>query len=124
MAQILWQDRMEEAFEQVARYSCWQIGKARSFALSILLTLIWLISGPLCHWSDTWQLAANTFTTLFTWSAIFLLQNTQNRDTMAIQVKLDEIVHANRNASNLVMRVEDLTEEQMRLLRDRLQKRT
>jgi low affinity Fe/Cu permease len=81
--------------------------------------VLWGISGPLFDWSDTWQLVVNTATTVITFWMVFLLQNTQNRDTVAIQTKLDELIAANRDASNQLIGIEKLSEEEQLHIRER-----
>jgi low affinity Fe/Cu permease len=82
--------------------------------------LIWAISGPAFNYSDTWQLIINTGTTIITFLMVFLIQNTQNRDTTAIQLKLDELIRANENAQNRMIKLEDLTENQIKHLKESL----
>jgi low affinity Fe/Cu permease len=89
-----------------------QCGRAYTFAAAILIILIWAVSGAAFHYSDTWQLIINTGATIITFPMVFLIQNTQNRDTTAIQLKLDELIRANENAHNRMMKLEDLTEDQ------------
>jgi low affinity Fe/Cu permease len=78
----------------------------------------WAVSGPAFNYSDTWQLIINTGTTIITFLMVFLIQNTQNRDTTAIQLKLDELIRANENAQNRMMKLEDLTENQIKHLKE------
>ena len=78
------------------------------------LIIAWAITGPFFHYSDTWQLIINTSTTIVTFLMVFLLQNTQNRDTVAIQLKLDELIRANQNARNMMLCLEDLSEDELR----------
>jgi low affinity Fe/Cu permease len=75
---------------------------------------VWAATGPLFGYSDTWQLIINTGTTIITFLMVFLIQNTQNRDTIAIQLKLDELIRANQNARNMMLRLEDLSEEELK----------
>ena len=91
-------------------------GKPATFAASLLLILAWAVTGPLFHYSDTWQLIINTGTTIVTFLMVFLIQNTQNRDGAAIQAKLDEIIRASA-AQNRFIGIEDLTEEELVALR-------
>jgi low affinity Fe/Cu permease len=90
-----------------------QCGHAYTFIAAILVILLWAASGPAFGYSDTWQLIINTGTTIITFLMVFLIQNTQNRDTTAIQLKLDELIRANENAQNRMMKLEDLMEESL-----------
>src|SRR4249920_3224156 len=85
-------------------------GSSGAFITACVLIIIWLISGPVFHYSDVWQLAINTGTTIITFLMVFLIQKTQNKDALAIQVKLNELVAANLNASNRIVSVEVLSE--------------
>ena len=78
--------------------------------------MAWLVTGPIFHWSDTWQLVANTVTTVITFLMVFLIQRTQNKDALAMQLKLNEVVAAIDGASNRLISVEDLSEEELRTL--------
>lgn len=97
-------------------------GKPVTFALSIAIILIWAVSGPFFHYSDTWQLIINTGTTIITFLMVFLIQNTQNRDGAAIQAKLDELIRASA-AQNVYIGIEHLTEEELDSLRARCEAR-
>ena len=77
------------------------------------MVVVWLVSGPLFGFSDTWQLVINTGTTIVTFLMVFLIQNTQNRDTEALQLKLDELIRANKHARNRLLELEDLDEEEL-----------
>jgi low affinity Fe/Cu permease len=85
------------------------------------MTLLWLVSGPLFHFTDTWQLVMNTISSIVTFLMVFLIQRSQNKDTLAMQIKLNEILGALRGASNLLIDIEDMPEEQVRALHDRYQ---
>ena len=84
---------------------------------AVLVLLIWLVTGPFFHFSDTWQLVINTGTTVVTFLMVFLIQRSQNKDALAVQLKLDEIVAALEGASNHLISVEDLSEEELKILR-------
>ena len=90
--------------------------------MAMIMTLLWLVSGPLFHFTDTWQLVMNTISSIVTFLMVFLLQRSQNKDSLAMQIKLNEILGALRGASNLLVNVEDLPEEEVRALHERYQK--
>ncbi|MFN9128083.1 MAG: low affinity iron permease family protein [bacterium] len=105
-------------FAKSASHFC---GRPRVFALAVGIILAWMVTGPLFDYSDTWQLAINTSTTIITFLMVFLIQNTQNRDTEAIQVKLDELIRATRGAHNALLDLEELEEEALDAFRRRYQ---
>src|SRR5216684_3160130 len=84
------------------------VGSARAFAVALAIVLIWAITGPIFHFSDTWQLVINTGTTIVTFLMVFLIQRSQNKESLAVQLKLNEIVAALRGASNRLINVENL----------------
>lgn len=92
-------------------------GKPITFLTAFGIIVGWAISGPLFGFSDTWQLVINTSTTIVTFLMVFLIQNTQNRDTEALQIKLDELVRANRSARNAVLDLEELDEKELDAIR-------
>jgi low affinity Fe/Cu permease len=100
-------------FTRVARDTARLSGRPMTFILAAGLILVWLVTGPLFHYSDTWQLAINTTTTIVTFLMVFLIQNTQNRDTEALQVKLDELLRAHTGAHNALMDLEELEEREL-----------
>lgn len=104
---------MNKYFAHMARWMAVQCGHAYAFAAAAVLVLLWLVTGPVFNWSDTWQLVANTATSLVTFLMVFLLQHSQNRDTLAIQLKLDELISSSAKASNQMQRIEDRTEEEL-----------
>jgi low affinity Fe/Cu permease len=97
------------------RVTLWS-GSASAFALALLVIVAWLITGPIFHFSDTWQLVINTGTTVVTFLMVFLIQRTQNKDSLAIQLKLNELVAAIQGASNHLIDIEDMTEEDLQIL--------
>ena len=86
-------------------------GSARAFALALIIVLVWAATGPVFRFSDTWQLVINTGTTIITFLMVFLIQRSQNKESMAIQLKLNEVVAALAGASNQLLNAEDLSEE-------------
>ena len=95
-------------------------GTATAFALATATILVWAITGPIFQFSDTWQLVINTGTTIVTFLMVFLIQHTQNRDTLALQLKLAELIIAMKGAENSVATIEDLPEEQLEELHKKL----
>jgi low affinity Fe/Cu permease len=97
-------------------------GSSWAFLIAILLTIAWLATGPLFAFSDTWQLVMNTFTSIVTFLMVFLIQRSQNKDALAMQVKLNELIAAMKGASNRLIDVENLCEADVRELHERYQK--
>ncbi len=108
-------------YSGLAKHAARFCGKPRTFFLAIAVIAVWIITGPLFHFSDTWQLVINTGTTIITFLMVFLIQNTQNRDTEAIQVKLDELIRATKGAHNALLDLEELEEEALDAFRGRYQ---
>lgn len=103
-------------FSAFARNASRILGTPWSFSLAVMSILVWAITGPLFHFNDSWQLAINTSTTIITFLMVFLIQNTQNRDSEAIHLKLDEIIRGMSDADNSILDVESLTEKELLLL--------
>ena len=94
-------------------------GKPATFLLAFLVIVVWAVTGPLFKFSDTWQLVINTGTTIVTFLMVFLIQNTQNRDTEAMQVKLDELIRATKGAHNALLDLEELDEKALMAFKQR-----
>jgi low affinity Fe/Cu permease len=92
-------------------------GSSLAFIIAITIIIIWGITGPIFHFSDTWQLVINTGTTVITFLMVFVIQQSQNKETTAIQLKLNELIAANRNASNRLVDIEELTDDELELLK-------
>lgn len=116
---------LNEQFRKASVAAANFLGSPWMFIVNVLLILVWLAFGPVFHFSDTWQLLVNTLTTVITYLAVFLIQNTQNRDARAVHLKLDELISSIEGARNRLVDLEDLTDEELDLLQKqfkRLQK--
>ena len=109
---------LAQRFSQFAHATSLWTGNPVAFLLAVLVVVAWVATGPLFGYSDTWQLIINTGTTIVTFLMVFLIQNTQNRDTLAIQLKLSELVLAMKGAENKFAAIEDLTDDELKALHD------
>ena len=112
---------VSDAFRVFARRSSMILGSAWAFAGAVLVILVWILTGPTFHFSDTWQLIINTATTIITFLMVFLIQNTQNRDAKAVHLKLDEIIRALKGARNELVDLEELSDEDLKTLEKQFQ---
>ncbi len=118
---------MQDAFHVLARKCSTVLGSPWAFAIAISIIVVWALTGPAFHYSDTWQLIINTGTTIVTFLMVFLIQNTQNRDAKAFHLKLDELIRALGGARNNLLDLEKLSDEELKKLEQefqRLSKRT
>lgn len=100
-------------FEKFANLATTFTGSSSAFLGALLIVIIWAVSGPIFNYSETWQLVINTGTTIITFLMVFLIQKSQNKDSKAIQIKLNEIIASNERASNRIVDIEDLTEKEL-----------
>jgi low affinity Fe/Cu permease len=113
---------MDRAFTWVASKIAFATGQPAAFVIALALIAIWGLTGPLFHYSDTWQLVVNTATTIVTFLMVFLIQNSQNRDAAAMQAKLDELIRAVEQARGQFIGIEHKTEREIEKIRDDLEK--
>jgi low affinity Fe/Cu permease len=104
-------------FEEYATVVTKATGSSSAFIIAVVIILIWAITGPIFHYSDTWQLVINTGTTIVTFLMVFIIQQSQNKDSLAIQLKLNELIACDERASNRLIVVEDLTQEELEVLK-------
>ena len=112
---------VSDAFRVFAHRSSVMLGSAWVFCAAVLVILVWIVTGPAFHFSDTWQLIINTATTVVTFLMVFLIQNTQNRDAKAMHLKLDELIRAIKDARNELVDLEDLSDEELKKLERQFQ---
>ena len=111
-------DHYSAVAKAIARFT----GRPVTFAFAVGVIVVWIVTGPLFGFSDTWQLVINTGTTVVTFLMVFLIQNTQNRDTQAMQVKLDELIRVTKGAHNALLDLEELREAELDIFRRKYQK--
>jgi len=109
-------------FTQFAKWISRVSGRPLAFVIALGVVVVWGVTGPLFGFSDTWQLVINTGTTIVTFLMVFLIQNTQNRDTEALQIKLDELIRATQGAHNALLDLEELDDEELDRIRDTYEK--
>ena len=107
---------MRELFRKFAQITSQAVGSSWSFILAVLIIVVWAVTGPMFHYSDTWQLVINTGTTIITFLMVFLIQNTQNRDAKAIHLKLDELIKGVKGARTSMVTLEQLSDKDLELL--------
>lgn len=107
---------MKEAFRKIASHISNMVGSAYAFLLAFVVVVVWAVSGPMFDFSDTWQLVINTGTTIVTFLMVFLIQNTQNRDSKAIHLKLDELIHKTKGARDSFLDLDSLTDKELAVL--------
>ena len=110
--------RANDLFRRIASRTSHGVGSPWAFVGALTVVVIWATTGPLFHYSDTWQLVINTSTTIVTFLMVFLIQNTQNRDSHAIHLKLDELIRSNELARNRLMGLEELNDREIKELQD------
>ncbi len=110
-------DKSSSFFNRLAKWTARAAGKPMSFFLAVIIVVFWAMTGPIFGFSDTWQLVINTGTTIVTFLMVFLLQNTQYRDSEAIQIKLDELIRAMEGAHNMLLELEELDEKDLDRIR-------
>jgi low affinity Fe/Cu permease len=113
---------VSDAFRVFAQRCASMLGSAWSFSVAVLVILVWLVTGPMFHFSDTWQLIINTATTVITFLMVFLIQNTQNRDAKAMHLKLDELIRAIKGARNELVDLESLSDEELKKLEEQFRR--
>jgi low affinity Fe/Cu permease len=113
---------VSDAFRVFARTCSSMLGSAWAFGSALLIIVVWLVTGPVFHFSDTWQLIINTATTIVTFLMVFLIQNTQNRDAKAVHLKLDELIRALKGARNQLVDLEELSDEELKKLENQFRR--
>lgn len=109
--------QINSPFTRFAKRTSTYSGRPVTFIIAVLVIVVWAFTGPLFHYSDTWQLVINTGTTIITFLMVFLIQNTQNRDTEALQIKLDELIRAQQEANNALLDLEEMDDKELDRIR-------
>jgi low affinity Fe/Cu permease len=107
---------VNDGFHRFASRTAEIVGRSSAFIIAVVLLAVWASTGPLFHFSDTWQLIINTSTTIVTFLMVFLIQNTQNREAQAMHLKLDELIRASKGARNSLLALESMSGDQLRAL--------
>lgn len=105
--------KKQNLFERFSNWATLATGSSAAFIIAMITIVVWIITGPLFHYSDTWQLVINTGTTIITFLMVFLIQKSQNKDSKAIHLKLNELIASQQGSSNRMVSIEDLSEEEL-----------
>jgi low affinity Fe/Cu permease len=111
-----------DAFNNFAKHCAAIVGSPWAFVLAVVIVMTWVVTGPQFAYSDTWQLAINTGTTIVTFLMVFLIQNSQNRDARAVHLKLDELIHGVQGARNSLIDLENLSDQELEVLQQRFER--
>jgi low affinity Fe/Cu permease len=111
-----------DAFNNFAKHCASAVGSPWAFILAVIIVMTWVVTGPQFHYSDTWQLVINTGTTIVTFLMVFLIQNTQNRDAKAVHLKLDELIYGVKGARNSLIDLEDLSDQELKVLQQQFER--
>jgi low affinity Fe/Cu permease len=114
--------RLHDTFDQFANKTSKHAGNPAAFCLAVTILVVWALTGPLLGFSNTWQLIINTGTTIVTFLMVFLIQHTQNKDSKAVQMKLDELIAVSAKANNRMLRLEEMTDEELEEVHRRFEK--
>lgn len=113
---------MKDLFRKFSHKTSEVVGSPAAFITALFILILWGVSGPIFHFSDTWQLVINTATTIITFLMVFLIQNTQNRDAKALHLKLDELIRSNLGARNTMVDLEELSDDALEQLQEQFRK--
>jgi low affinity Fe/Cu permease len=108
---------LSKVFDKIATRTTQFAGRPAAFIIALLFVIVWALTGPIFNFSTTWQLVINTGTTIITFLMVFIIQQSQNKDTLALQLKLNELIACNEKASNRLIEIEDLTEQELIVLK-------